>query len=276
MERGLILAAALALAACSSDPESTTPAANADAGGEIAIEVDGGAPSADTGAPSEDSGTFEDTAIHDTTDASEAGPSCAAARDAAIGPIAKVSTGDVAVLEEADGVRRIYVDASAGGTAASKTNPWLYLDLADAKRVEIDDPAAFGSAGWDLAIKRPILRANGGDSGAGVGGAAFLKDQAFDAVTDAAAKAATIATEDWFDATCTLSTDATGAVKTAFDGWYEYDGATMKLTPAAGTWVVKGGDGALYKLAIESYYANPDGTPGATSGRYVLKVAAVK
>jgi hypothetical protein len=41
-----------------------------------------------------------------------------------------------------------------------------------------------------------------------------------------------------------------------------------------GTYVVRGGDGALYKLAILDYYANPDGSHGTRAGRYRVRVAA--
>ncbi len=52
--------------------------------------------------------------------------------------------------------------------------------------------------------------------------------------------------------------------------------ATHALTPAAGTWLVRGGTGKLYKLAIQTYYANPDGTVGTGGGgTYALKIAAL-
>lgn len=48
----------------------------------------------------------------------------------------------------------------------------------------------------------------------------------------------------------------------------------MTVSPKDGVYVVRGADGAnLYKIEIVDYYANPDGTPGAVSGRYVLRVA---
>lgn len=214
----------------------------------------------------------------DVADArTDAAPSCTSARDAALGPIETVSTGSVGIVTELAGVRTIYVDASAGGSAAAKTNPWIYVDLATGTRVDVHDRAALASSAWHLGLKRPLLRTNSGDGGPGKGGAVFLKGKAFDVVTDAEAKAATTLPEAWFDKDCTLATDATGAIKTRFDGWYDYDSAAMKLSPAAGTWIVLGPDGVTrFKVAIQTYYGNPDGTVGATSARYVLKVAAVK
>ncbi len=231
------------------------------------------APAEDTGPSPTDTGTTTDAPLDVST---ETGPSCTAARKTALKPVEKVSTGEVKTLENKGDVKTLYVDASAGGSAAASTNPWTYLDLSTATRVDITDSASLTASTWDLAIKRPVLRTNSGDSGPAGGGAVFLKGKAFDAVTDAEVKSALPAAEDWFDHMCTLKTDPTGAIKTTFDRWYEYDGATMKLTPAAGTWIVRGAKGALYRLEIGSYYANPDGTLGATSARYKLRVAAVK
>lgn len=234
------------------------------------------APLADTGtttetAAPEDTGSATDTITMETTP-----PSCTSARDTAIKPIDKVSTGEVKTLATAGDVKTLYVDASAGGTAMAASNPWVYVDLATAKRVDIDDKAAFTAKSWDLALKRPILRSNSGDSGAGEGGAVFLKGKSFDTVTDADAKAAKPVGEDWFDDTCTLKTDPTGAVKTSFDGWYDYDGLTMKVTPAAGTWIVRGAAGKLFRLEIQSYYSTAEGADGMAGGKYRVRVAEVK
>lgn len=155
-------------------------------------------------------------------------------------------------------------------------NPWIYLDLKQGKRVDVTDPASFGSTAWDLAIKRPLLRTNSGDGGPGQGGAVLLDGKAFDAVTAADAASATIAVETWFDAQCNLSTDPAGAIATTFAGWYDYDTATNKLSPHPGVFIVRGGDGSLYKVAILDYYANPDGTSGMAGGRYQLQVGPLQ
>ncbi len=104
----------------------------------------------------------------------------------------------------------------------------------------------------------------------------LLDGKLFDAVTAADATSAAIATEVWFDAMCNLKTDPTGAIATTFNGWYDYDQATNKLAPHAGTFIVRGGDGTLYKVAILNYYANPDGTTGMAGSRYVLQIGPVQ
>ena len=198
---------------------------------------------------------------------SAAGAPCAAKKDQLLKPIATVSTGAVAVLSEAAGTRTVFIDASAGGSMAASTNPRVYVNLEQAKRVDVTDETAASSVEWDLALKRPVLFTNGGDGGPGAG-QALLVDKDFDAVT--AADATGMRVESFFESDCAPKMDAAGAVRTTFDGWYDYDAATMTLSPHAGTWVVKGATGKLYKLRILSYYANPDGSKGTSGGRYVL------
>jgi hypothetical protein len=180
------------------------------------------------------------------------------------------------VLSTVGTTRTLYVDASAGGTAMADQNPWIYLSLATGTKVAVTDPGSFTSKAWDLALKRPLIRTNDGDSGPGAGGAVLLDGKAFAAVTAADAAAATIATETWFDASCNLNTDQTGSIATTFSGWYAYDQATNKLAPHPGTFVVRGAAGELYKVAILGYYTNPDGTAGMAGGRYEIEVGPLQ
>ena len=119
-------------------------------------------------------------------------------------------------------------------------------------------------------------RSRGERAGAGDAGAAFLSGAQFEAVALADAEAATLVTELWFDDQCNHETDQSGALITSMSAWYDYDGGTMTVSPKDGVFVVRGADGSsLYKLQILDYYANPDGTSGEVSGRYVVRVAAL-
>ena len=52
---------------------------------------------------------------------------------------------------------------------------------------------------------------------------------------------------------------------------------THMLAPAPGTWLVRGGTGNLFALAIQTYYGNPDGSVGTGDGAtYVLEVKALQ
>lgn len=194
---------------------------------------------------------------------------CATARAQLLGSIDAVSTGAVTAL----GSGRLYVDASGGGASSAPTSPYVYLSLATGAKVSVTDVTSQTSTAWDLALKRPLLFTNDGDGGPGSGGA-VLVDKAFADVTKA--DAVGLQTEVLFDADCNPQMDPSGAAATTFATWYDYDSATHLLSPHAGTWIVRGGDGVLYKLAIETYYANADGTGGGTAGgKFTLDVGAL-
>jgi hypothetical protein len=208
---------------------------------------------------------------------------CTQARTDALGAIEEVSEGEVLVLEEGDGEATIWVDATAGGLPEQANNPWIYVDFTTLGRVDVDDVQADSDTTWDLALKRPVLRANNHDGGlAGEGASAHL-DAEFDDVTADDIDGADFELEGWFDEDCNLRTDQTGSIFTSFsgdangvnpdpDGWYQY--ANAVVTPAPGTWLVRGGSGdEVFKIAILDYYANDDGTSGQAGGRFLIRVA---
>lgn len=234
------------LAGCSSS--STTPPSQAAA--------DGGDPDATaTGA-----------------DAGTAGSQCTAARDATLKPIGRVSTGAVSIVSEDGATRLLYIDASAGGQARASTNPRVYVNLETGARVDVTDKSALESTEWDLSLKRTVIFTNGGDGGPGVGGAAFVA-KTFDAVTSA--DGANTKQEAFFDEECNALVDEAGFLTTTFSpDWYDYDTATNGVVPKDVTFVVTGGTGKKYKVAIQSFTGKPDGSTTAPSGGYFLvKVA---
>lgn len=217
-----------------------------------------------------DTGVVDDTAVDTGLEAG--GTQCTSARETAVGPVAKVSTGEVVVVSEAGGTKTLFVNAVAGGTSGGASNPWIYVKLSTSSRVDLTDSQAFTSTDWDLALKRSYLHTNSGDAGLGLGGArALTKD--FDAVT--AADAVNLKSEAWFDGDCNLKQDAIGGISTTFDGWYSYDTTTSKVTPNALTYVVRTADGALFKLAVQTYYGTSTGGTGTAGANYLLKVAAL-
>jgi hypothetical protein len=252
----------VAFAGCSSDPN--------DGGGAV---PDGGVSTPDASVV--DSGGKPDTGLPVVDAGIDGAVTCTAAKEQLLKPIKSVATGEVTVLSETAGVKTVYVDGSAGGPQAAATNPRLYLNLETMTKVAVTDVTAETSTGWDVALKRPILFTNGGAGGPGSGGAVFLAGVDFDGVASADANGKTFAKEVFFDADCNPQVDPTGAVKTSFDGWYDYNTADNTLTPKAGTWLVKGGTGKLFKVQILSYYATPDGGTGMAGGRYTLRVAAL-
>jgi hypothetical protein len=235
----------LALAACSSNP--TTPA---------------------------DAATDQMVGADDGVDGGGTNPMCTAVVEQLLKPVDMVSTGMVSVISDMNGVKTIYVDASAGGIPNMDANPRVYVNLETGTRVDVSDVGARTSTAWDLAIKRVYFFTNGGDGGPGMGAALFVS-KAFDQVTMADAMK-TFAVEHFVDQDCNPLMDATGGLLTTFDGWYDYDMMTHIPTPKPNlTFIVKGATGKLYKLAILSYAASPDGGQGMSTGFYSLKVAAL-
>jgi hypothetical protein len=207
------------------------------------------------------------------TSGAPGGSQCTQARDQLLVPVDKVSTAQVKVVSQTDGVTTIYVDASAGGISEARKNPRVYITL-DGNPAQVTDKEAPASGDWDLALKRVVIFTNGGDAGPGQGGGAIVR-KAFDAVTAADADAAPIAPESFFDADCNSKTDEIQDPQTAFTGWYDYDGATMKASAKKGvTFIVKSAAGVRYKVGVVSNTGKPDGTMTApATGFYLLKVA---
>lgn len=236
------LAASLiaALAACSS---STTPTGGLAADGGDGTDLDGGA----------------------------GGTMCTSARNQLLAPLAKSSKGAVTVVSTKGDTKVVYVDASAGGVNGSA--PRVYVNLDTVTRVDLTDTAAFTSADWDLALKRTVLYTNSGDAGIGIGGAQQVA-KAFASVT--AADATQVAKESFFDDQCTAKTDPIGGPLSAFSDWYDYDMATNIPTPKPNvTYIVRGGTGKLFKVAITSYTGLADGGTGMATGFFLLNVAAL-
>lgn len=242
MKRLLFCLPLFVFVACSSKTE-TTP---------------GGTPTADGG--DTDAGTAE---------GGSAGSQCTAARESSLKPIDKVSTGAVSIVSEDGGSKVIYVDGSAGGTQNASRNPAVYINLESGSRIDVTDKSALESTEWDLSLKRTIIYTNSGDGGPGTGGAARLT-KAFDDVT---AAEGTMQTEKFFDEECNALLDQANFLTTTFSpDWYDYDQtAPIPVTPKPNvTYVVSGGTGKKYKVAIESYKGKPDGTQTSPSGGYFL------
>lgn len=201
------------------------------------------------------------------------GTQCTAARDQLLVPVAKVSTAEVKVVSETDGVRTIYVDASAGGFDQARRNPRVYITLAGEK-VDVNDEDAPSSSAWDLALKRQVIFTNSGDAGPGKGGGAMIAKD-FDAVTAADADAVELAAESFFDEECNARTDEISDPVTTFTGWYDYDQASMRASAKPGvTFIVKSASGVRHKVGIVSYTGKPDGsTDSPATGFFLLEVA---
>ena len=136
---------------------------------------------------------------------------------------------------------------------SSDPERWIFFDFSRGAVVE-----APGPLGWDLAIRRFEIIANGGEGFQGVGGAADLGAVAFDSVRSAPA-------EGW-----AVTQARRDSVNEALSGWYDYGFASHLLTPKPRVYAVRTADGRYAKLEILSYYC-PGALPGCLTFRYVYQ-----
>jgi HmuY protein len=197
---------------------------------------------------------------------------CSGALKQSLGLVDEVSSGEVSTIEERDGERTLYIDASAGGVDGQDEHAWVYVSLASGQAVALTDLAALESSGWDLAFKRFVVRTNGGDSGPGRGGAIRVALD-WGQVDSSTLGDKSLPSEAWFDDACMLEVDENQELITTFTGWSEYDESKHVLNAADVTYITAGADGSLYKVAILDYYGTPSGASGAVAGHYLVRVA---
>lgn len=166
-------------------------------------------------------------------------------------PIAMVSTGVVQVAASG-GVTSGTIDATAGGVANAADRPYIYVDLRNGVRVDVDDLAARTTMTWDIALKRSSLRVNGGDSGGGNRRLAVVQAATLAEVT--AAPTSGFASDDFTTDDCMLDALPGGEPKSAFGEWYNYDEQTHAVSPKSEVYVLERNDGSRTAFRISSYY----------------------
>lgn len=176
-------------------------------------------------------------------------------------PINMLTAGTIENLAE-PGV--VFVDATAGGFGNTADNPYIYLKFdttaGTVSRVDITDTQSYTDSTWDIALKRYVIRANSGDSGPGGITVAPVNVATLAEVTEAPAPE-TFVEDDWVSDACVYNMGPLGEPQTAVGFWYDYDGATMRLSPKPMVFVLKRADGATIKFLVRTYYYN--NLPGA-------------
>jgi hypothetical protein len=162
------------------------------------------------------------------------------------------------------------VDATAGGSPNAADNPYIYLKFTptEVTKVEITDVDSYKNPDWDLALKRFVLRVNGGDSGlGGVEVATVVADNLADVT--AAPPAGEFTTDDWATDDCQLNAGPLGEPATELSDWYGYDEATNRLSPKGEIYVLRRPDGSAIKLDIKNFYHDD------ISGHYEIEWGAL-
>lgn len=191
---------------------------------------------------------------------------------------------DAEVRTETDGDDYVtHVDGSAGGLQDAPNNPWVYVRFTPegAERVDLDDVTALQDMGWDIAVKRFVLRLNGGSSGPSCVGAAPQFGVAY-ADVDAAPEGVEYGYDAYYTDDCTFVNDTSGlegSPQVALGPWWEYPGC---VATTATPFLVQLADGHVIKLVVEAYYAegqedcNADGTMGTDSAHFTWRWAYVE
>ena len=142
------------------------------------------------------------------------------------------------------------VDVRTATIDASDRESWVYFSFRIDAIVEPD--VAASEASWDLALLRTQLGTQSGTSGEGEGGA-FESDDAFDDID--------VPVDD-FDVDEELPLpgppgSGTYSGNPALATWYDYDGATMTVSPRDAAFVIRTADGNFVKAQVTGW---DDGT----------------
>ncbi len=137
---------------------------------------------------------------------------------------------------------------------------WVYFDFETGTQLQLQDPDM--DTRWDVAFRRFHIASNGGVSGQG-GVEVAVVEQPFDSVT-------TAPPDGWLEDAPDGDDDNEDPDYVMRD-WYDYNFMTHVLTPQDETYVVRTGDGNVFKVAIQDYYDD-----AGSSGHLTIAWAALE
>ena len=171
------------------------------------------------------------------------------------------AAGKAAFAGVGGGVTRVDIDATS-------SDKWVYLHLSQASQVIPSAPKS-DPHGWDIAVKGRYIRVNGGASGIGQ---VAIHDMPRD---DWSARATLPAGIEWHTDASTAddnlafvtwpAREVGGQCALSVDGdygWYYYSGFCDKgsglhhVSPRDVVYLLRGQDGAVWKLRITDYYSD--------------------
>lgn len=164
------------------------------------------------------------------------------------------STSDDAAESDTGGAAgKIEHQALGGGVVrttvdASDESAWVMLDLDGPSELAADD------AGWELGFQRFSILVNGGISGSEGVEVAWVEGVAFESLVEVPSDLT------WTSDAADGDDDDTDP-DLAFVDWYDYDFMTHLLSPKDRVYLIRKGDGTLFKLQIADYYSE-SGTGG--------------
>lgn len=170
-----------------------------------------------------------------------------------------VAAGDID--NEADGdVWTTLVDATAGGFNANPPHAYVYARFTDEglTKVELTDEDALESMDWDIALRRYVIRLNGGASGPSCVTAARTPPNTDFATATPPADEQLYRLDSHYTEGCDFVGDGSGletSPATALSSYYSYNGC-VQMT--GNVYVVRLADGRYVKLTVTGYYYPAD------------------
>ncbi len=170
--------------------------------------------------------------------------------------------------------KSITIDASAGGISAYPQQPWVYFNLSRGEIVYISDYEALASTDWDIALRRYVIRLNGGVSGPGCAALASVTGQTFDGlnkVPDNLNWQTDTYIKNWPSSCGSLETDIAGfgqpnapMINTVWE--FGQTLCSCSVCPTNTPMIINTALGARAKLEVAGYYPGQDSNINSCSG----------
>jgi hypothetical protein len=164
-----------------------------------------------------------------------------------------VSAGEVREVGTTAGEFHTYVDGRAGGTDSPQSYTYARFTAQGLERLDLDDQAALGSGDWDIALRRFVIRTNGGVSGPSCTTVAQTPEGTTFESVQAVDGAWAFKAEDYYSESCEFTGDAwgLGSPATRLGSFWDYQSC---LAMTGHVYVLRLADGRHVKLQVTEYY----------------------
>ena len=189
-------------------------------------------------------------------------------------PLNDAVTSVQASAQASGDVYTMAIDASGGGIYSYAQEPWVYVNLSRGEIVYISDYAALSSTDWDIALRRYVIRLNGGVSGPGCAALAPVTGQTFDGLSQVPENLdwqTDTYIENWPGSCGSLETDISGFGQPdapMINAAWEF-GQTLcscSVCPTHTPMIINTATGAQAKLEVAGYYPGQDSDINSCSG----------
>jgi hypothetical protein len=170
-----------------------------------------------------------------------------------LGLFEEPAPGAVREEEEIDGALETTIDATGGGMTPTTSFVYGRFTEDGFEQLDLSDEEAFESGAWQIAMRRYVVRLNGGVAGPGAITVARTAPNTDFYELDATPDGLDYRTEEYFTESCDFVSDGSGigAPATALASFWSYSGC-VEMT--GNVYVVELEDGRHVKLQVLAYY----------------------